>query len=107
MSKGILVGLCTCPADETAERLARTLVAEKLAACVNVLPAATSIYEWRGEVAADPERLLVIKTREERWEALETRIRELHPHELPEVIAVRVEKGSGAYLDWVLEQTSA
>jgi periplasmic divalent cation tolerance protein len=79
----------------------RTLVEEHLAACVNVLPAMTSIYRWKGAVAQDPEEQVVIKTTTDRLARLETRLRELHPYELPEFLVLTADAGSEAYLRWV------
>ena len=97
----ILLCLCTCPDDATAQTLAETLVNERLAACVNRLPGVLSTYRWQGAVHADGETLLLIKTMDARFEALKARLLELHPHDLPELIALPIERGHAAYLDWV------
>ena len=81
--------------------LARTLVDEHLAACVNVLPPMQSIYRWQGQVHVDDERQLVIKTSSDRLEALQLRLTALHPYELPEFLVVEVASGSQAYLEWL------
>jgi periplasmic divalent cation tolerance protein len=81
--------------------LARTLVDEHLAACVNVLPPMQSIYRWQGQVHVDEERQLVIKTSSERLDALQLRLTALHPYELPEFLVIDVARGSQAYLDWL------
>ena len=81
--------------------LARTLVDEHLAACVNVLPPMQSIYRWQGQVHVDDERQLVIKTSSDRLEALQLRLTALHPYELPEFLVVEVDRGSQAYLEWL------
>jgi periplasmic divalent cation tolerance protein len=96
---------CTCPDTDTAQRIARALVEQRLAACVNIVPGLRSIYRWKGEVQDDAECLLLIKTRESRVEALAESIRRLHPYELPEVIAVPVVAGLAPYLDWIRENT--
>ena len=95
------VVLCTAPPDRAAE-LARSLVGEKLAACVNILPSVRSIYRWDGELCDDEESLLVIKTASERVPALSKRLIELHPYDVPEVIALPVREGVGnaQYLQW-------
>lgn len=98
-----LVVLCTVGRAEDAERIAGEVVARGLAACVNVLPGVVSIYRWKGGVERDAEHLLVIKTRRERFEALREAIVSLHPYELPEVIALPIEAGHQAYLDWLDE----
>ncbi|MBD3609936.1 MAG: divalent-cation tolerance protein CutA [Gammaproteobacteria bacterium] len=92
---------CTCPDEECAENIARALVEAKLAACVNILPAIRSIYQWQGKLEDDPEVLLIIKSREERLPALQELIISLHPYELPEVIAVPITDGHPKYLQWI------
>ncbi len=95
----------TCPDLATAQRLAERMVGEKLAACVNIVPAVRSVYEWHGALQHDEECLLYIKTRAERYAALEEALRRHHPYELPEIIAVPIEAGLPAYLAWVDQQT--
>lgn len=90
-------------ADATA--FARVLVEERLAACVNVLPVMTSVYRWQGAVAQDDERQLVIKTTSDRIPALQARLQELHPYELPEFLVIGVE-GSRRYSEWLAESVS-
>ena len=96
---------CTCPDTETAQRIARALVEQKLAACVNIVPDLRSIYRWKGEVQDEAEFLLLIKTRESRVSELTKCIRSLHPYELPEVIAVPVVAGLAPYFDWIRDNT--
>ena len=96
-----VIVLTTLGADADAAALARTLVDERLAACVNVLPVMTSIYRWEGDVQQDREQQLVIKTSVDRVEALQARLRELHPYEVPEFLVLTVSGGSDAYLGWV------
>ncbi len=91
----------TAPDVEVAERLARGLVEERLAACVNLIPGIRSFYRWEGAVQDDAEVLLVVKTRTDRLEALASRLQELHPYELPEILGLPVIGGSQAYLDWI------
>lgn len=93
--------LCSCPDGAPAAQLAETLVAEHLAACVNRLAGVVSHYRWEGRVQQDTEALLVIKTTQHRLAALSARIRDLHPYELPEVVAVPVVGGLEEYLDWI------
>jgi len=97
----VLLVFCTCPDEETAARIAEALVEERLAACVNRLPALTSVYLWQGKVERDAETLLLIKTADARFDALRARLCVLHPYELPEIIAVPVTRGLPAYLQWV------
>ena len=101
MPDPILLCYCTCPDDASARAIAEALVGERLAACVNRLPGVASTYRWQGRVTTDAEELLLIKTVASRFEALKARLLSLHPYELPELIAVPVEYGHGAYLDWV------
>jgi periplasmic divalent cation tolerance protein len=102
VSERLLV-LTTVARAEDAERIAEALVERRLAACVNVLPGVRSIYRWKGAVERDEERLLVVKTRADRFDALRDAILALHPYEVPEVVAVPIEAGSPAYLRWLDE----
>jgi periplasmic divalent cation tolerance protein len=106
MSDVVLV-LTTAPDDESTETLARTLVEEKLAACVNLLPAMTSIYRWQGTIERSVERQLIIKTTRSALAALQTRFVELHSYELPEFIVLDVHSGSSDYLAWIARETQA
>lgn len=98
--------LTTIGADADGPALARTLVDEHLAACVNVLPVMTSVYRWKGQVEQDREQQLVIKTTAEQLDALEARVRELHAYELPEFLVLSAD-GSDAYLAWVKESVGS
>lgn len=102
-----LIVHCAVPDEAAAERIARALVEEGLAACVNRLPGAVSTYRWEGRTETAPEWLLLIKTVRARFEALRARIVALHPHELPEVIAVDVALGHEPYLDWLAQATAS
>ncbi|RMH14840.1 MAG: divalent-cation tolerance protein CutA [Gemmatimonadetes bacterium] len=104
---GVRLVLVTTPDRETAESLARTLVEERLAACGNVVPGLRSIFRWEGEVQAEDEALLLLKTRVEHVERVGRRVAELHPYDVPEVVALPVCAGLGAYLDWVRFETRA
>ena len=95
----------TAPDTETASRVARALLDERLIACANLLPGVTSLYRWEGEVREEGESLVVMKTRSELVPRLIARIPELHPYELPEVLALRVDDGLPAYCRWVLDET--
>lgn len=107
MNTSPLLILCTCPDPATAERIAQTVVSERLAACVNIVPGLTSIYRWQGQIEHQSELLLLIKTREAIYQLLETRIRELHPYETPEIISLSILTGSAPYLDWLVDNTGA
>ncbi len=100
-----LVVLVTCPKRTVAERIARRLVSEGLAACVNVVPGLTSTYRWQGKICRDSELLLIIKTRRKLLQTLIDRVRALHPYTVPEVIALPLVGGSPAYLAWVEDAT--
>ena len=95
------------PDRAAAERLADTLVEKRVAACVNILAPCRSVYRWNNDLQRDEEHPVLIKTTEERYAALEAAIRAAHPYELPEIIAVPVERGLPAYLDWVSAETVA
>jgi periplasmic divalent cation tolerance protein len=101
-----LVVLVTAPSAEEAAALARTLVAERLAACGNVVPALRSIYRWKGKVRDEAEALLVLKTTRARLAPLRDRVLQLHPYQVPEVLALAVEAGSEDYLGWIAGETS-
>jgi periplasmic divalent cation tolerance protein len=104
MTMDALVVMCTFPNIAKAGEIARTLVSEKLAACVN-LSEVVSIYAWDGALQNEPEALGIIKTSVDRFDALRARIVELHPYEVPEVIAMRVVDGHAPYLAWVADST--
>ena len=103
-TKSILV-LCTFPDPAFAKNIAERLVNEKLAACVNVITGVQSIFRWQGKIDNANENILVIKTKDNLYNELEERIKELHPYELPEIIAVPIERGLTEYLNWVSENT--
>jgi len=100
-----IVVLSTCPDEAVAARIARTLVEERLAACVNRLAAVRSTYSWQGAIQDDAEVLLVIKTRREHFDALAERLAGLHPYEVPEIVALPVVAGSAPYLAWLTAGT--
>ncbi len=93
--------LCSCPDTPAALDIARVLVKEGLAACVSRIPAVHSIYRWQERICEDTEQLLMIKTIPARYEALEMRLKALHPYEIPEIIALPVVAGSSQYLTWL------
>ena len=96
----------TMPNADTARSIGRTLVEERLAACVNVVPGVVSIYSWKGALQEDEEALCLIKTSPHRFEQLRARIVQLHPYDVPEVMAFAVDDGSRDYLDWVQSTTT-
>ena len=101
-----LLVITNLPDRAVAERLADALIAKHLAACVNLLAPCRSVYRWKGAVQHDEEHPMLIKTTYERYPELEAEIRALHPYELPEIIAVPIERGLPGYLAWVAEETS-
>lgn len=100
-----LIVLTVLPDRAAAERLADLLVAGNIAACVNLLAPCRSVYRWKGAVQHDEEHPLLIKTTAERYAALEDAIRANHPYELPEIVAVPIERGLPAYLAWIDSET--
>ncbi len=105
MSDAIVV-LCTCPDNTCARTLAQTLLSEKLAACVNLIPQVTSLYCWQGKMEESQEVQLIIKSRRTLFGVLQQRIQTLHPYEVPEILAMPVLSGNAAYLQWLQEQTT-
>lgn len=97
----------TVSSSAEGERLARALVEERLAACVNRITGVRSTYRWQGQVEQSDEELLLVKTSQERFAALARRVQELHSYEVPEVIAVPIAAGSDSYLSWLHEQVAS
>jgi periplasmic divalent cation tolerance protein len=100
-----LLVMTNLPDRPAAERLAERLIVERVAACVNILAPCRSVYRWQGSIERAEEHPLLIKTTAERYDALEKAIRAAHPYELPEVVAVPIERGLAPYLDWVESET--
>ena len=102
METGAIVVLITAPSKEVARGIARRLLEDKLAACVNILPAINSLYVWEGELQDDEEVLLIVKSRSEVFEkGLVPAVQSIHPYEVPEIIAIPVVMGLQSYLDWI------
>jgi periplasmic divalent cation tolerance protein len=106
MNSDYVIVLTTLPADADAAEFARTLVDERLAACVNLLPAMESVYRWEGKIEFEAERQIVIKTSRDRISDLWDRVRELHPFEVPEFVVLPIVDGNEAYLRWIGESTA-
>jgi periplasmic divalent cation tolerance protein len=102
-----LLVITNLPERAAAEKLADALVAKRLAACINILAPCRSVYRWQGAVQHDEEYPVLIKTTRAAYAALEAQIRAHHPYELPEIIAVPIERGLPAYLDWVAAETAS
>lgn len=92
---------CTCPDQDSAERIAHHLVANRLVACVNLLPGVRSIYRWQDQIEQAQEHLLLIKTQKTSFERVQQAIEQMHPYEVPEIIAVPIEQGAERYLKWI------
>ena len=99
--------LVTTGSEEQARSIARVLVGERLAACVNIIGPIRSVYRWRDAVEDEPEYLLLIKTRALLYGKVERRVRELHAYEVPEVLALKIDRGSPPYVQWLLESTGS
>ena len=93
--------LSSCPNGEVADTIARELIKRGLAACVNILPSVRSVYTWKGKVETASEHLLLVKSHGRQYKAIETCVRQLHPYELPEIIAVPIAGGLDTYLSWL------
>jgi periplasmic divalent cation tolerance protein len=100
-----LVVLVTTPDLDQARQIGKELVSQRLAACVNIIPAIESIYTWNGQTEVSAETLLVIKTTEERYQQLEELVKALHQYTTPEVVALRIDRGLAAYLSWLHDST--
>ena len=101
-----LLVLTNCPDEESANAIALALVEERLAACVNILPRVQSVYRWQGAVESATEIPLFIKLTATNYPALEAAIRNRHPYQVPEIIALPVDRGLPAYLDWIASETT-
>ena len=106
MMSNALIVLVTAANTEEASRIADALVGGRLAACVNILSGIESVYRWEGKVARDSEALMIIKTTEDHFAELEGQIKALHSYTTPEVIAIRIERGSESYLKWLGESVA-
>ena len=102
----IVLVLTTVPVGDRGDAIARMLVDERLAACVNVLPPMVSFYRWQGGVERDAERQVIIKTTRDRLVAVQQRLIELHSYDVPELLVLPVSDGSTAYLDWIRKETT-
>lgn len=95
----------TCKDLEEARKIGKAVVAERLAACANILPDMTSIYRWEGEIVEDQEVVLLLKTQEARVDALSDRVKALHSYDIPCIVRWEIVGGNAAYLDWISQET--
>lgn len=105
MSNELVIFVTASNKDEAAS-IAEALVSERLAACVNIVSQIESVYRWEGKITRDSETLMIIKTTDERYQDIERRVKELHSYSVPEVIALRIERGSEGYLNWLRDSVS-
>ena len=103
MKESILLVYCTVANQDEAKSIATTLIEKKLAACCNIIPSIHSIYSWKGEIEESEESLMMIKTTQKKYEQLEKEIKMIHSYSVPEIIATKLETGSSAYIDWIIE----
>jgi len=106
MNQEPILVLVTVPTEDTADQIAKGLVERKLAACVNIVPAMRSVYQWEGKINKDDELLLIVKTVRPLFVSLSTAIKAMHPYELPEIIALDIVDGERKYLDWIARETN-
>ncbi|MGB9891215.1 divalent-cation tolerance protein CutA [Thermodesulfovibrio yellowstonii] len=100
-----IVVLITAPNEDEAVKISKILVEEKLAACVNILKDIRSIYFWQGKIEDEQEVLMIVKTKSELFEELEKKVKSLHSYTVPEIIGIKIKKGSESYLNWIIEVT--
>ncbi len=100
-----LIILTNVPDEPTAHAIARMLVERRLAACVNILPAVRSVYQWQGALEDTSEVAMLIKSTQARYTELEAAIRAIHPYDLPEIVALPIVAGLPNYLDWIAIET--
>jgi len=102
-----LVALVTVPSTDVGRDVARALLDRKLAACVNIVPSISSFYTWEGEICVDEELLLIVKTTESAFDELASTVKDIHPYDVPEIIALPLAAGTKDYLDWIQEVVRA
>jgi periplasmic divalent cation tolerance protein len=103
MAEEALIAFCTIPDTETARRIAKEIVDLRLAACANILPLVHSIYRWQGKTETADEALTIFKLPASRYADFERKLRSLHPYDVPEIVAYKIDKGLPDYLRWVME----
>jgi periplasmic divalent cation tolerance protein len=103
MKENVLLVFCTSPDFNEAKSISHILVEKKLAACCNIIPNVSSIYQWQGKIEESQEALMLIKTTQKKYDQLEKEIKMMHSYSVPEIIAANIETGSRAYIDWIME----
>ena len=101
MAQGFLILFVTTAFEQEAATIGRTLVEEGLAACANIIPSIRSLYRWKGKIRDERETLIIIKSREDLFEKIRSRIKELHSYEVPEITAIKLDRGDADYLQWI------
>jgi periplasmic divalent cation tolerance protein len=96
-----IIVFCTTPSKDISMQIATECVNKKIAACCNILPGITSVYQWQGKLEKADEQLLILKSTEDKFKAIENTINEIHPYEVPEIISVKINAGNKAYLNWI------
>jgi periplasmic divalent cation tolerance protein len=96
-----IIIFCTTPSADISTKIAEECIKKRIAACCNIVPGITSVYEWQGKIEKSDEQLLIIKSTEENFKALENTINSLHTYEIPEIIAVKINNGNEPYLKWI------
>jgi periplasmic divalent cation tolerance protein len=96
-----IIVICTSPSLEISNQLAEECVQKKIAACCNIIPGVKSIYEWEGKIEKSEEQLILIKSTEDNFKAIENTINAIHPYDVPEIISVKIDNGNEYYLEWI------
>ena len=105
--KGAVLLITTVPDENAGEKVAKTLLENRLCACVNIIPGVRSLYWWEGKIQDDKELILFVKTREELAEKVIEKISQVHPYQVPEIIALKLDRVSEPYLKWLFEETAS
>jgi periplasmic divalent cation tolerance protein len=106
VAEGLVIVFVTAASEQEAASISRALVAEGLAACANIVPQIRSIYRWQGKICDEGEALILIKSREDLFERIRSRVKELHSYEVPEITAVKLDGGDSAYMQWIESVTT-
>ena len=99
--KTYIIVFCTTPSNEISMRIAEECINKKIAACCNILSGITSVYKWQGKVEKSDEELIILKSTEDNFNAIENTIKNIHPYEVPEIISVKINNGNESYLKWI------